>query len=324
MIIDKTVVAKVRDLKGKYKISSRAAYKFLKKRDEYERWVGYIDERLKAEGAEPAHKSTWREVANLYRVSIFMTACVIGHNNFEADHREAILNFYRTVNKTGINPRNYGKATNQLVPPEIRVDGKNVQLACDCYSFPGESRVSTVDGFEFIDWDFDQAEFPEDIIDRVTNRLTEEEVTYLFSEYHETDIEPKPTNEVYGSMERETVDRLNIDWSVNPVYLRAERAHTLYDRDTRRSVALNWMIAIDDPNVDGAIQAASEQLFLVRRELEDDGYGEYLKTLNINLEDEKKVAPYKIKYYEYLIRTLKGNRRFLETKMREMKDKRVA
>ena len=54
------------------------------------------------------------------------------------------------------------------------------------------------------------------------------------------------------------------------------------------------------------------------RFLEEKSTAAYLERLGIDPWVERRIAPYTIAYFEYLIKALKGNRRFLETEMNKM------
>ena len=126
MKIDKRVLDEVKGLKEKYKVSSRAAFEYLKDKGKYDGWAREIEVQLRSEIGEVTYKPTYREVANLdFLSAVFTGNFVMGR--FEADHKLAILNFYRALNRQkDLNARKYVEATSQLLVHFVIQNGSGI------------------------------------------------------------------------------------------------------------------------------------------------------------------------------------------------------
>ncbi len=297
MRIDKNTVDEIKALKEKYKVSSKAAFEYLKDRKEYEGWTIEIESQLRKEIGEVKYKPTQREVANLDFLSMVFTGCFV-MGPFEADHKLAILNFYRAINRHEVlTPRKYVEATSQLLVHSVRQNGVEKPIIGTYYISPVRDRTGFIDDVFRMTDDLDSIEILEDVIDVVRSSGTNAEAIHLFSNI---DFSDDPEDEVKASLDDKTFDKLGIDGFVGPIYFRAERDGTTQNRDIRKTVALNYIVYCETNNVDEAIETALEQL-----EMEKSPSG------------NQEPSSYLVEYYEYLIRALKGNRRFLELKMRE-------
>ena len=307
MKMDKCIAAEITALKDKYKVSSIQALKYYRSERKYNSWKEYIEKKLNDGFGDFEWKPATREVANLADLSFSLTHFALNDpQRFKADHRQAVLNFYMAINrKHNIACSDYFEATYQLLPPQAIVNGKIIPLIGTYYILPDRK------GSHTITEDLDGIELDDDLIEIVKNWWNPDERIYLFS-----DIDSAESWDEVKRIGGLRMDGIASDCFYDPVYVRAHREGMLRRREYRRRISTNFMVSMGITDVDAAIRDALENIEIVNNNILD----EQIKNsfLVVPIADSENFVPtllYERRYFEYLIESLRGNRRFLETEI---------